>query len=697
MAGGTEIATAYVQVVPTTQGITSELEKALGGEGEGLGESLGAGILGGSTAGLSAGAVAAIGAIVAVAKGVWDASNAYGEYGDNIDKTSQKMGISAQAYQEWAYILEHNGSSIDTMQRGMTRLQSAASDSKEAFEELGISQTELAQLSDSPEELFAATIEGLQGIENASDRTRIATELFGTGMASNLMPLLNMTPEETEEMRQKFHELGGALGGEGVKNAAAFEDALTDLRTAWTGLKNEVVGPIVPVLTAGINALATAISYLHGPTEDWIEEMQEAGKLGAAGESLDDYKERVEELNAEWEELDKTLAQPRDPELYSIEDWNEMQDRYDALPYMIRGAEDEYYAMQAAAADASAVAEATGASVEEVTAAAEQAAVRMTEAYQTAYQSAYDSITGQIGLFGEFKASLSEDTDTTAEMIQRWTEQQQAMNEYATNLQKADAYELAPELIATLSDGSAESAAVLAQIVSEIEELGVGSEEASSLVEQLNSAFAGVEEAKDTLSDTAAMGQLGALNGQAYVDGLESSEGDATSAGQVLADAPASPIEAMAGSAYGWGFDMGGNFANGLTAQIPAVSAAAESLAAAAAGPLQHSVPKEGPLAHDDEWGYHMMDNFIAGIRGSEDNLRNTLHSALDIGDVTATATANGGGGLLQVVNLLNMYLPQLMSRSIHLDDGAVIGRYAPGMDTEMGGRRSYAARGLAI
>lgn len=47
------------------------------------------------------------------------------EYGDNIDKMSQKIGISAEAYQEWDAIFQHSGTSIDSLQAGMKTLRTA--------------------------------------------------------------------------------------------------------------------------------------------------------------------------------------------------------------------------------------------------------------------------------------------------------------------------------------------------------------------------------------------------------------------------------------------------------------------------------------------------------------------------------------------------------------------------------------------
>ena len=55
-----------------------------------------------TSAKISATALASAGtAVIAVGKGLMDNVGALAEYGDNIDKMSQKLGMSRQAYQEW--------------------------------------------------------------------------------------------------------------------------------------------------------------------------------------------------------------------------------------------------------------------------------------------------------------------------------------------------------------------------------------------------------------------------------------------------------------------------------------------------------------------------------------------------------------------------------------------------------------------
>lgn len=85
-----------------------------------------------------------------------------------------------------------------------------------------------------------------------------------------------------------------------------------------------------------------------------------------------------------------------------------------------------------------------------------------------------------------------------------------------------------------------------------------------------------------------------------------------------LATKIAEVFEGLVEAAYGWGSDMGANFAEGLASQVGAVSAAANALAEAAAAVLKHSVPKKGPLSDDDKWGGHLVENFVNGMLASK-------------------------------------------------------------------------------
>ena len=207
------------------------------------------------TAGVAIAAVgtAALAAGGAIVKGAGDVA----AYGDNIDKMSQKMGISAQAYQEWDAVLQHSGTSIDSMSRGMQTLQKNAINSADKFEKLGISQEQLASMS--TEDLFSATITGLQNMGEGAERTALASELLG-GSAKELGALLNTSAEDTQAMRDRVNELGGVMSDDAVKAAAAYQDSLQDMQTAFDGLSRNLMGSFMPSLTTVMDGLTEIFS-----------------------------------------------------------------------------------------------------------------------------------------------------------------------------------------------------------------------------------------------------------------------------------------------------------------------------------------------------------------------------------------------------------------------------------------------------
>lgn len=211
-------------------------------------------------------------AITAATVAVFKVADSVAAVGDEIDKQSQKLGISDQAYQEWDAILGHCGASMDSLKAGMKTLSKAIADGSAdqvaAFQAVGLSLDEVQQMS--TEDVFAAVITGLQGMEEGAERTNIATTLLGRS-AQELGPLLNTSAEATEEMRQTVNDLGGVMSDEAVAASAQFKDALQDLETAAGWFKRELVASILPYVTAGMQGLTNAMMQ----SKNWVVTLKE--------------------------------------------------------------------------------------------------------------------------------------------------------------------------------------------------------------------------------------------------------------------------------------------------------------------------------------------------------------------------------------------------------------------------------------
>lgn len=302
MANGIEVAKAYVTIVPSMQGsqstITSELtgittpasETAGEESGKTFGESLAKGLK--TTATVVAGAMTAITAgAIATGKAFIDATNDVASYGDTVDKESQKMHISAEAYQEWDFILQHCGTTVDGMKTAMKTLTAQAESGSDAFEALGISAESLETMSQ--EEMFSAVITGLQGIEDETTRTTLAQSLLGRSSVE-MTALFNMSADETEELRNQVHELGGVMSDEAVKASADYQDSVQNLQTSFTGLKRNLMSEFLPSVTTTMDGLSKVFSG-------------DKSGIGQIQEGITDLISNITELAPQFFELAQTL------------------------------------------------------------------------------------------------------------------------------------------------------------------------------------------------------------------------------------------------------------------------------------------------------------------------------------------------------------------------------------------------------
>lgn len=256
----------------------------------GLGESLKNGLATGAKA-AAAGVAAVTAAAAAVAVKLADTANEAADYGDNVDKMSQKLGLSAEAYQEWDFIMQHSGSDVDKMSASMKKLadavQQPTKESTAAFEKLGISIEDAAKMSQ--EDLFATTITALQKMESGTERTALANDLLGKS-AMDLGALLNTSAEDTEAMRQQVRELGGVMSDDAVKSAAQFKDSLQNMKTAVGSVGREIGSSFMPSMTQMMDAFGGVIKGSDG-----AEEALQAG-IDAFIDNLDKQAEQIVEL-----------------------------------------------------------------------------------------------------------------------------------------------------------------------------------------------------------------------------------------------------------------------------------------------------------------------------------------------------------------------------------------------------------------
>ena len=276
MAGGENInvGKAYVTIVPSLEGsqktITEELtgvtstasEKAGSEGGSKFGTKFAKAVKGTAVA-IGAAVTAATGAAVATSKAFLNAAKDTATYGDEVDKTSQKLGLSNKCYQELDYVMRICGTEMSSMTTGLKTLTNKFDDAmngsasaQEMFGKLGLSMEDLAGLS--REDLLKTVIERFQQMPDSAERAALANDLFAKS-GQNLAPLFNMSSEATQELIDKANDLGMIMTDEGVKASAEYKDSLTTLDGTMTGLKNRIMTQFMPGLAKATEGLADAL------------------------------------------------------------------------------------------------------------------------------------------------------------------------------------------------------------------------------------------------------------------------------------------------------------------------------------------------------------------------------------------------------------------------------------------------------
>lgn len=175
---------------------------------------------------------------------------------------------------------------------------------------------------------------------------------------------------------------------------------------------------------------------------------------------------------------------------------------HDQLTANIQAQEDAKQTIEDYAKEAEEAANATlsyGEACERAVDGSKDAIQELCDKYDEAYDAARKSIDSQIGLFDTM---ATESKIKVEDMFDAFTSQYEYLTTYSENLKKAASLGLDDDLIAKLSDGSAESAGYLNEIVTQAENLD--SDGAKKFVSEFNDAFKKTEQAKDTFSHTVA-------------------------------------------------------------------------------------------------------------------------------------------------------------------------------------------------
>lgn len=434
-----------------------------------------------------------------IAKKLARATKEAASFADEVLTLSAKTNISTDALQGYMYAAELVDVSVETitksMQRNIRSMGSAADGSAQyanAYKQLGVAvQDANGDLRDS-QEVFWELIDALGQMTNETERDEIAMTLLGKS-AQDLNPLIEAGADRMRELADEAASVGYIMSGETLSALGSLDDQLQRLDGAATAAKNALGASLAPTLEylaeKATNALA-ALTELINYFSDYSAKMKGDFKI-LDTDNLEEARAKVEELRAELAVLggERPRIDLTQDELLS----------YNTLIIMLEHAIKEMEALETAAGDTAAAipepAEQMAEKFDTIMATFDEKAKMLMQTYQDTYNAAYESMSGQFGLFD---TAATEVTLSTDQMISALMSQSNYMDTYAENLRKAAQYGITDGLIASLSDGSVQSAGYLQALVSDIDTAGgAASEGGQAIVKALNDAFAEVQKSRE--------------------------------------------------------------------------------------------------------------------------------------------------------------------------------------------------------
>ena len=303
-----------------------------------------------------------------------------------------------------------------------------------------------------------------------------------------------------QETKAAYEELSETMEAE-QETTAATAASLQELLAVEekSALQKDLIAQKVDELNEAIPELGLAYDKERDSLEGLTEaELASALERAAAKEEYEAQVSRLNELDTERAAIEARLTEARlalnEAEETGVGNTRELNNNINELTAALDENAAEYAELEEASREYGEKQAEAAAKTQEMTSRVEDITVKMETlqaAYEESYNAAMESIDGQLGLFNELDGSAKTSIDNLIETLQG---QVSYMETYAANIQKAMELGVDEGLIRKLSDGSEESAQILAAIVEG------GEEDIAALNEQL----AKVEKGKEAFSETVA-------------------------------------------------------------------------------------------------------------------------------------------------------------------------------------------------
>lgn len=243
MAGGIELATAYVTVLPSTKGLGAALTRDLNAQMPAIGKQAGGELSKGMGTAVVAGGMVAASAAIGAALGT--ATKAASAYGSQVLLIQRLTGESAQESSKWAAILGRYGVEGRAVGVVFKTLSTNIVGNTAAMKATGIATEDSSGKNRKASAVLADLADWYSKNTDKTQANAVAAKLLGRGYVA-LLPLLSGGRKNIEALTKAAQENGLVLGQEGVDAIKRYNASLLDLKDAQKGLEVDIGRATLP-------------------------------------------------------------------------------------------------------------------------------------------------------------------------------------------------------------------------------------------------------------------------------------------------------------------------------------------------------------------------------------------------------------------------------------------------------------------
>jgi hypothetical protein len=181
------------------------------------------------------------------------------EAGDQLNKLSQKIGVSVDDLSALKFAAQLADVEVGSFTRGMkglndTLVQAQDGTSKQAalLKALGV------DIKAGPNEALKQVADAFKQLGDDEVKTTLAGAIFGSKIGIDMIPLLNQGRKGIDEVSDSARKLGLTFGAEFAQQAEQFNDNMKKLTTGGQKLGIMIAGEILPGLSSLTNNLANS-------------------------------------------------------------------------------------------------------------------------------------------------------------------------------------------------------------------------------------------------------------------------------------------------------------------------------------------------------------------------------------------------------------------------------------------------------